>query len=347
MQALTKPERAPARTGLRGALRLGVLIGAAFAASSAAGQNYQGANQRCLDLERQLVSEWQRSNNPREAVTRIDKQLDEFQRERQELEREAEQRECYEEFFIFGRSLRRTESCIKLDRGIERLRRDIANLQHQRDSMTSSGRQQMRRDELVAELARYGCGETYEREYQARRGSDSFFSLWEDEDTSFDRGYANRQTEQSALPFASYRTMCVRLCDGFYFPISFSTLGSRFSEDEAKCQDQCAAPAELFVYKNPGEDVEQMISLTGKPYDTLENAWRHRKEYVKGCSCKPEEYSVHQIMLSDQEKNKQASVSPDNAGGGSESGASSFDADAPAQPQDQQPQPAPNGGATQ
>jgi hypothetical protein len=41
--------------------------------------------------------------------------------------------------------------------------------------------------------------------------------------------------------------MCVRLCDGFYFPVSFSTLGSRFPEDEAKCKDQCAAPAELFV----------------------------------------------------------------------------------------------------
>ena len=126
----------------------------------------------------------------------------------------------------------------------------------------------------------------YQREATARRrptGPSSFFSLWQDEETPFDRGYANTAPEQSNLPFASYRTMCVRLCDGFYFPVSFSTLGSRFPEDEAKCKDQCAAPAELFVYKNPGEEIEQMVSLAGAPYSGLKNAFRNRKEYVKGC----------------------------------------------------------------
>jgi hypothetical protein len=177
--------------------------------------------------------------------------------------------------------------------------------------MTSSANRRMRREDLVAELARNGCGENYAREYESRRRSTSFFSLWEDEDSSFDRGYANTPPgAQSNLPFASYRTMCVRTCDGFYFPISFSTLGSRFPEDESKCKSQCAAPAELYVYKNPGEEVEQMVSITGEPYNNLKNAWRHRKQYIKGCSCKAEEYSAHEIQLSEQELGKQARAAP-------------------------------------
>ena len=292
-----------------------VLTGAALCAmalavpSAAQQPRYDDRATRCQDLERQLVSDWQRSNSPQEAVGRIDQQLDELQRNRRTAEVEADRRNCYEDMFLFGRSLRRTPNCIQLDNEIETVRRNITTLRQQRDAMTNSANRRMRREDLVAELARNGCGENYAREYESRRRSTSFFSLWEDEDSSFDRGYANTPPGgQPALPFASYRTMCVRMCDGFYFPISFSTLGSRFSEDESKCKSQCAAPAELYIYKNPGEEIEQMVSITGDPYNNLKNAWRHRKQYIKGCSCKQEEYSAHEIQLSEQELGKQARV---------------------------------------
>ncbi len=301
---------------LRTSKKRHVLTGATLCAvmlavPSTAQQRNDDRAARCQDLERQLVSDWQRNNSPQEAVGRIDQQLDELQRNRRTAETEAERRNCYEDMFLFGRSLRRTRDCIQLDSDIENFRRNISNLRQQREAMTSSANRRVRREDLVAELARNGCGENYAREYESRRRSTSFFSLWEDEDSSFDRGYANAPPgAQSNLPFASYRTMCVRTCDGFYFPISFSTLGSRFPEDESKCKSQCAAPAELYVYKNPGEEVEQMVSITGEPYNNLKNAWRHRKQYIKGCSCKAEEYSAHEIQLSEQELGKQARVAP-------------------------------------
>lgn len=284
-------------------------MGLAVLSSAEAFAQSQYNRERCAALEQQLVSDWQRSNSPQEGVTRIDTELVKLRRTRRKLEIDADKRECYEEIFIFGRSLKRTEACIALDRDIQRARRDISRLEEERKSLTNSAQRRLRRDDLVAELARQGCGSTYEREYAARRRNNSFFSLWEDSDGGFDRGYQNTQPEQSALPFASYRTMCVRLCDGYYFPISFSTIGSRFAEDELKCQEQCAAPAQLFVYRNPGEDVEQMVSLDGRPYSDLENAWRNRKEYVKGCSCKAYEYSEEQILQSEQERAKQANAS--------------------------------------
>ena len=281
---------------------------AALSASELSAQGFSDRANRCQDLERQLVSEWQRSNNPQDAVARLDQELEPLSRQRRKAEVEAERRDCYEDLFIFGRSLRRTKVCVELDNEIEGLRRQISTLRQQRDALTNSAARRLRREDLVAELARNGCGANYQQEYETRRRSESFFSLWQDEDSSYDRGYANAPPDQSALPFVSYRTMCVRLCDGYYFPVSFSTLGSRFAEDEAKCKDQCAAPAELFVYRNPGEEIEQMVSLSGEPYNNLKNAWRHRKQYIKGCSCKPAEYSVHQIEISEQELRKQASA---------------------------------------
>ena len=78
-------------------------------------------------------------------------------------------------------------------------------------------------------------------------------------------------TQFGNLPFATYRTLCVRLCDGYYFPVSFSTLPNHFQRDAEQCQSQCAAPAELYYHQNPGGAVEQMVSVASQqPYTTPE-----------------------------------------------------------------------------
>ena len=45
------------------------------------------------------------------------------------------------------------------------------------------------------------------------------------------------------------RTLCVRLCDGYYFPIEFDASSSRFDADAAACQSMYPqeGQAELFV----------------------------------------------------------------------------------------------------
>ncbi len=58
----------------------------------------------------------------------------------------------------------------------------------------------------------------------------------------------------------TYRTLCVRTCDGFYFPISFSTTSDRFPADAQTCQSMCpGAEATLFYYPNPGGGPENMV----------------------------------------------------------------------------------------
>ncbi|WP_439527304.1 DUF2865 domain-containing protein [Pannonibacter sp.] len=84
----------------------------------------------------------------------------------------------------------------------------------------------------------------------------------------------------------TFRTLCVRTCDGYFFPISFSTSSDKFPQDAQICASMCpAAETDLFIYPNPGGEPENMMSLAGIAYKDLPNAFRHRKEYVEGCSC--------------------------------------------------------------
>jgi Protein of unknown function (DUF2865) len=89
----------------------------------------------------------------------------------------------------------------------------------------------------------------------------------------------------------TYRTLCVRMCDGFYFPISFSTTSGSFTRDAEKCSASCGEDARLFYYPNPGGDVDSMVDLTGRAYGSYPMAFRYRKTLVKGCQCRPQPWS--------------------------------------------------------
>jgi hypothetical protein len=85
----------------------------------------------------------------------------------------------------------------------------------------------------------------------------------------------------------AYRTVCVRLCDGFYFPISHGTQRNRFTRDAKRCEESCPGRSRLFVHRQSKEIVaDELVDLAGKPYRELENAFRHRTAYVADCSCR-------------------------------------------------------------
>jgi Protein of unknown function (DUF2865) len=81
-----------------------------------------------------------------------------------------------------------------------------------------------------------------------------------------------------------FRTMCVRLCDGFPIPLSFSTTRSRFAKDARRCAEACPA-GRLFVYRNPGEEMEEMVDLDGRHYRQLPNAFQYQSSFVENCTC--------------------------------------------------------------
>ncbi len=94
--------------------------------------------------------------------------------------------------------------------------------------------------------------------------------------------------------FGTYRTLCVRLCDGFYFPISDGVRRERLNSDSHACAQRCDGEARLFYYSTAGGSVETMVDLTGRRYADLPNAFRYRKALVNGCSCKPVPWSAEE-----------------------------------------------------
>jgi Protein of unknown function (DUF2865) len=143
-----------------------------------------------------------------------------------------------------------------------------------------SERDNQRRSVLLA-LAQNNCGPQYAA---ALRGQGTFLdNLFGNNNPGGPGAPAGDFGPQSG----TYRTVCVRSCDGFYFPISFATVPARFPDDERTCKNLCpAAEASLFAYRNPGEDMSQAVSVTGQPYSSLPNAFHYRQEFNPSCSCK-------------------------------------------------------------
>src|SRR3954447_14491146 len=82
------------------------------------------------------------------------------------------------------------------------------------------------------------------------------------------------------------RLVCVRTCDGFFFPLSNAPDGR--SGADKMCQALCPG-AETAPYSMPsGEDTEldSAMSLKGKPYTRLAAAFKFQKSFDPSCSCR-------------------------------------------------------------
>ena len=95
----------------------------------------------------------------------------------------------------------------------------------------------------------------------------------------------------------TYRTICVRLGDGYYFPISFETTPDHFQQDAATCHRECpAAEVKLYTYHNPGETVSQAVSPDGQFYSELPSAFSYRKK-LSGYSCRRPGQSWYEALI--------------------------------------------------
>ena len=73
------------------------------------------------------------------------------------------------------------------------------------------------------------------------------------------------------------RTLCVRMCDGFYFPISSAAARSELARDADKCSALCSTEASLFYYSAASGGIDTMVDLMGRAYTSLPNAFKYRK----------------------------------------------------------------------
>lgn len=169
------------------------------------------------------------------------------------------------------------------------------------------------REVTLQQIARFGCGTGSSATVtdQTRDGGKSPFATLLDQLFGGQRVIDN--FPGSSVNGSTLRTVCVRSCDGYYWPVSFSTTAEYLQDDAATCAQQCpGSDVQLYYYHNPGEDPEQMINLNGAPYSSSPNAFRYRTEFDSSCSCKAKvNYGSVQLAAADSGNSGRAIVQMD------------------------------------
>jgi len=181
----------------------------------------------------------------------------------------------------------RSAQCGPVNNQIQQMRGNLDQITGNLERLRGGGfggddRENQRRSVMTA-LAQNNCGPQYAAAAQPPPQGGGFLN------NLFGGGNATSQPPLGDLgpPSGTYRTVCVRTCDGGYFPISFATVPARFPDDDKTCKALCpATDAALYAYRNPGEDINQAISINGQPYTALPNAFHFRTEFNPSCSCR-------------------------------------------------------------
>lgn len=197
-----------------------------------------------------------------------------------------------------GRPL--TQQCREIGREVLRLREVAASVAQQVETANAVGAQ---REAILQEMARFGCG--------TNRGSSATFTT--ERQSVFDRIFGTTSegdfTNGQMIDGGGYwgyqgyqtvRTVCVRLSDGYFWPISYATLPDYVSNDAMTCQQSCPTTAvSLYFYDNPGQEPEQMRNQYGEPYTALPTAFRYREEVdtSPGANCKPAPQSAGSLSV--------------------------------------------------
>lgn len=93
----------------------------------------------------------------------------------------------------------------------------------------------------------------------------------------------------------SGRPICVRVCDGYFFPLA--TTGGNRESAQQMCQAQCpATPTQLFFMAGDRE-LERAAGADGTPYTSLPNAFRYRTTFDETCSCRQQGQSWAEALM--------------------------------------------------
>src|SRR5947208_2089968 len=244
-------------------------------------------NPMCPRLEAQLASIDRSGGDPAkdEQIRRYQDAATKQQGELDRVTMQAKRMGCDSSGF-FSLFNGQSAQCSPVNNQIQQMRANLDQITNSLERLRGGGfggadRDNQRRSVLTA-LGQNNCGPQYAN---AARGPGNFL------DNLFNNNNGNPAAPpmggDNGAPSGTYRTVCVRTCDGAYFPISFATTPARFQDDERSCKALCpAAEAVLYSHRNPGEDMNQAVNVSGQPYTSLPNAFRYRNEFNPSCSCK-------------------------------------------------------------
>ena len=238
----------------------------------------------CVSLEARLV-QLERGNASGGDPHQYDGAIAQQQAQIEQATEQARDAGCTGGFLFFHRQVQ--PSCPRIMASLDKMQANLQRLEQVQAQLNPDPYAvASERSDVLRQLADNQCGP----QYVAQQNESGFGGFIDSLFGNARMDTLDDQDQGAYSPYASaggtYQTLCVRTCDGFYFPISFATVPSQFAADEATCQSMCpGGQAELYTHLNPGEDATQMVSLSGQPYTALPNAFRFQKEYDKSCTC--------------------------------------------------------------
>jgi len=298
---------APLRQGWHAAL-----LAAAISLVGLVPDAAHAASRVCRQLEAELASGGggtRSSGQLRRQDAAIAKQSEALQR----AKRQARGAGCG--FKLFGGS---GNSCGAINDKINRMERNLDGLERRRAQLAGGGSGRSRA-QIMSALRANGCRDDQVAERRLPQGLDGTRNLL---DQLFGGGIRERRSSEElgepgfsredrhvrrtpqdleggwvnddgrirySAPPGRYRTLCVRTCDGYFFPMSSSSTPSDFERDQANCQSSCPGSETQIYYTRPGLESDSMVSgLSGQPYADLSTAYLYKQTGVPtpaGCTC--------------------------------------------------------------
>ncbi|OCP10277.1 MULTISPECIES: DUF2865 domain-containing protein [unclassified Ensifer] len=187
------------------------------------------------------------------------------------------------------------DSCGALNSLIAEMEDNLSMLKSQREQIVAGGNESTRR-RILASLEINGCyGDREEFASVEPEEPETHRNIVADLPPDDAYGPMLGAGEDGYMPQDGYyrgtlRTMCVRTCDGAFFPISSDATPADFPRDEQACRARCpGAETELYFHDLNTEESDQMVSaMTGRPYTEMPNAFAYRTRGVSKpgmCGC--------------------------------------------------------------
>ncbi|PLP57471.1 hypothetical protein CYK37_20285 [Mesorhizobium loti] len=184
-------------------------------------------------------------------------------------------------FSLFGGSV---SQCAALNAAIDRMNVNLDKLQRKRSQM-GNGSPRRDRGRLLAALDANECDgkTTTEKPLRATRDEP-------DSETEAGAEEAALGTAFVPSPSGEFRTMCVRTCDGYFFPMSNAATASDFQRDQNRCEAGCPGTEMQVFYSRgmAGDPATMSSSRTGRPYSELPAAFLYKRPdqpLPQGCGC--------------------------------------------------------------
>ena len=200
---------------------------------------------------------------------------------------------------IFTLDGENTGECAELEDKMARMETNLAILNEKRIGLLSGQNDDARRRRVAAAIEDNGCNDQpilASAEPVPHEDTEPLVTDMPDGRETIhvpqsDEGYGDSQFVDlgGTSNNGSYRTMCVRTCDGAYFPISSQASSMNFQRDAQVCSMMCPGmQTELFYHSIHQESDAMRSAFTGRRYSELENAYRFRTTNAKEnkvCGC--------------------------------------------------------------